>query len=110
MTDTLRIRLKRGIYHAQAQGLSVQHIVMRPDTHRQLNEEVKRIRPSHFLGYEIQITFRPDAPEWELRLWDEWEAPNGEQRIYFNANDLPESITATQEQRELEANPLYGMF
>lgn len=110
MSDTLTASLKRGIEFARANNLSVQHIVMRADSLAQLNQECQRVRPDHFLSFEIQLTTRLDAPAWELLLWDEWVDHDGELRSRINANDLPENLQAQQEQTHLEAHPLYGMF
>lgn len=106
----LRMSLKRGIAFAQANNMVIQQIIMRPDSITRLNEECVRVRPTHFLSHEIVATTRTDAPEWELRLLDEWIDHNGEPRIYLNAMDMPENLQQQQEQAQLEANPLYGLF
>jgi hypothetical protein len=106
----MRDSLKRGFEFAKSNNMTIQHIIMRADTFTQLNQECPRIRPDHFRGKEIQLSTRPFAPPWELRLLEEWVDHEGELRIYVTPDDLPENFQSSQAQLQIENSELWGMF
>jgi len=111
MTQSLTERVTTAVRYARSQGILIDTIYVRHGLGQHLHTG-KGERARMILGAQIfeRHWQHPSTLEWELLTKRPWTDSTGESRTYMSALDIPEFAAEAQEQAQLEANPLYGMF